>query len=62
MTIYQAVFRLVDHNTGAGAGMSTLLGAVFVGLAIASGVTLGSLPGRRRAHRVLFRKCVAPDA
>lgn len=60
MTIYQAVFRLVDHNTGAGAGMSTLLGAVFVGLAIASGVTLGSLPGRRRAHRVLFRKRVAP--
>lgn len=58
MTIYRGVFELVDRGTASSDGAGTLLTALLIGLAIASGVTLGSLPGRRRSHRTISRKRV----
>lgn len=50
LTVYRGVFELVQHRSDPTQGGSTLFGAVMIGLAIASGVTLGSMPGRLRGR------------
>lgn len=59
LTVYRGVFELVNVPSDPAQGGSTLFGAVMIGLAIASGVTLGSMPGRlRRKGDVLTKRRV----
>lgn len=46
LTVYRGIFELVNIRSDMMQGAATLFGAVMIGLAIASGITLGSLPGR----------------
>ncbi|MBC9955808.1 threonine/serine exporter ThrE family protein [Yimella sp. cx-51] len=56
LTVYRGVFELVDRRWDPAQGGATLFGAVLIGLAIASGVTLGSLPGRMSRPSMLTRR------
>ncbi|TWE11788.1 threonine/serine ThrE exporter family protein [Rudaeicoccus suwonensis] len=55
LAVYRGVFQIVQHESSS-AGMNTLFGAAAIGLALASGVTLGALPSRvLRADRTQKR-------
>ncbi|WP_460467234.1 threonine/serine exporter family protein [Calidifontibacter terrae] len=56
LLVYRGVFELVAYKSDPTRGGSTLFGAVLVGLSIASGVTLGSLPGRLRRPETLTKR------
>ncbi len=59
LTVYRGVFELVNVPSDPAQGGATLFGAVMIGLSIASGVTLGSMPGRlRRPGDVLTKRRV----
>ena len=59
LTVYRGIFELVNARYDPTQGGATLFGAVMIGLAIASGITLGSLPGRlRRPDDVVTKRRV----
>ena len=56
LTVYRGIFEIVDPQLGPAVGGATLLQALLTGLAIASGATLGSLPGRLSRPDIVSRK------
>lgn len=56
LQVYRGVFELVAYKSDPTRGGSTLFGAVLIGLSIASGVTLGSLPGRLHRPEMLTKR------
>ena len=56
LTVYRGIFEIVDPQLGPAVGGATLLQALLTGLAIASGATLGSPPGRLSRPDIVSRK------